>query len=234
MISIIIPVLNEAQIIERLLNHLAISSSEKNITEIIVVDGGSIDGTKEIVSLFSEKSDIKVLLLTSEKGRAKQMNLGAKNATGGVLYFLHADTLPPENFDFSILSQIQCGNVAGCFRMKFDGNHPILRISQWFTQFNKKFCRGGDQSLFIKAEIFSDLNGFDENYIVYEDCEFINRIYDNHNFTVINDHVLTSSRRYAQNGTWKLQYHFAIIHLKKILGASPEKLYNYYRDNIMS
>ncbi len=227
-ISIIIPILNEAEKISVLLQHLIFNSSEKNIAEIIVVDGGSSDNSSEIVSKFSN-----VKLLKSLKGRAKQMNIGAKNASGDILYFLHADSFPPKEFDYNIIRQVKKGNIAGCFRMKFDSSQPILRISQWFTRFNYKICRGGDQSLFITKDIFNALNGYNESFTVYEDCEFINRIYDNYSFTIIDKHVTTSARRYAQNGAWKLQYHFAVIHLKKWLGASAEDLHRYYKQHIV-
>jgi hypothetical protein len=86
-----------------------------------------------------------VALIQSEKGRAIQMNVGAKAATGNILYFLHCDSLP-RHFD-RIIDTVQNGNQAGCFRMKFDYRHPVLMISQWFTRFNHISCRGGDQSL---------------------------------------------------------------------------------------
>jgi len=234
MISIVIPVLNESENILKLLTHLSKEASTQNSMEIIVVDGGSTDETSNLVENFSEKSNLKTLLITSEKGRAKQMNAGARKATGQVLYFLHADSFPPKDFDNYIQASLNKGADAGSFRMKFDSNHPVLKVSQWFTQFNYKFCRGGDQSLFIKKEVFEQLQGYQESYIIYEDCEFINRIYDGYKFKVINAYLTTSARRYRKNGTAKLQYHFTIIHLKKLLGASPESLSNYYQKHIAS
>jgi rSAM/selenodomain-associated transferase 2 len=233
MISIIIPVLNESQTIGKLLVHLSENSTPSNISEIIIVDGGSMDGTQALVDSFSEKYPLKIVLVSSEKGRARQMNLGAQRASGKILYFLHADSFPPKDFDSRIHSEVKKGQIAGCFRMKFDSNHPVLRISQWFTQFNFKLCRGGDQSLFITQEAFRNLKGYNELYTIYEDCELVNRIYDHYNFVVINDFLTTSSRKYKQNGTLKLQFHFTVIHLKKRLGATPENLSAYYQKNIL-
>ncbi|MBL4663596.1 MAG: TIGR04283 family arsenosugar biosynthesis glycosyltransferase [Flavobacteriaceae bacterium] len=234
MISIIIPVLNESQTILKLLSHLSKKGSPQNVSEIIVVDGGSTDGTIDLVNNFLKKSSLNIFLITSEKGRAKQMNVGAKKSSGQTLYFLHADSFPPKNFDMFIISALKDGAKAGSFRMRFDSNHPMLKFSQWFTQFNYKFCRGGDQSLFITKEAFDQLQGYTESYIIYEDCEFISRVYNSYKFVVMKGYVTTSARKYKQNGTMKLQYHFSVIHLKKMFGASAENLSDYYQKYIAS
>jgi rSAM/selenodomain-associated transferase 2 len=214
------------------LDYISKNTSSENISEVIVVDGGSNDETSQIVTLFAANSNVVVRLLTSEKGRARQMNTGAKAATGKILYFLHADSFPPNCFDELIVSEINKGKAAGCFRMRFDTNHPLLKFSQWFTQFNVKLFRGGDQSLFISNELFDQMNGYDEQYVIYEDCEFISRLYKDHSFTIIPDYILTSARKYDEIGTWKLQYHFAVIHFKRSLGLSAEKLHQYYQRHI--
>ena len=117
-ISIIIPILNEEANIGKLLDHLIENSSKKNISEIIIVDGGSTDHSESIVKQFQN-----VIFLKSDKGRAKQMNVGAKNTIGNILYFLHADSFPPKHFDELIITEIKKGNLAGCFKMKFDSNN---------------------------------------------------------------------------------------------------------------
>ena len=238
-ISIVIPILNEASIICKLIEYLLKNSSEKNIVEIIIVDGGSEDSSVKVVNTFISKYNsnvsafsTKLKLIHSEKGRAKQMNAGAKKITGNILYFLHADSYPPKNFDKYIVNEVSKGNKAGGFRMKFDSNTFILKASQWFTRFNFKFFRGGDQSIFITKELFMSLNGYDESYIIYEDYNLISKIYDQFNYTIIKDYVITSARRYRKNGACKLQYHFAIIHLKKIMGSTATELHQYYKNNI--
>ena len=248
-ISIIIPILNEATTIVSLLKHV-LKSVKYQQHEILLIDGGSTDHTVEIVSEFianfyaqhhsstkrcvdhlfeNETSNLHIQLFSSEKGRAKQMNFGAQKATGTILYFLHADTIPPTHFDDYILTEVHEGNQAGCFRLKFDYPHPVLLVSQFFTRFNKSWCRGGDQSLFVLKSLFNELEGYDEAYAIYEDCEFINRLYEEDKFTVIPKSVKTSARKYKVNGTWKLQYHFAMIHIKKSKGATPEELHAYYK-----
>ncbi len=225
-LSIIIPVLNEESNIVRLLEYIQENSSNVNIKEILVVDGGSTDETKEAASQYD------VLVLHSEKGRARQMNLGAENAKGEVLYFLHADTFPPKNFDKIILNAIKKGTKTGCFRMKFDSDSRFLSFFSWFSRINHKICRGGDQSLFITRELFNKSGGYDEAYKIYEDNEFISRLYKIADFKILPDQVQTSARKYEQIGNFKLQFYFGIIHLKNYLGADPEQLYRYYKRKI--
>ena len=228
-LSIIIPVLNEEKSISELLDYLEKIKNPEFTNEIIVVDGGSIDATLQILKKYSA-----VKVLESKKGRACQMNFGAQNASSEILYFLHSDTFPPIGFDEAITKKVQKGFFSGCFKMKFDNNHLVLRVSQWFTKFNFKFCRGGDQSLFVEKNLFIKLNGFDENFLIYEDNELIHRLYQHSKFTVINQSVITSSRKYLKNGIWRLQFYFIMIHIKFAFGANQETLVNYYQKKIKS
>ena len=227
MISIIIPILNEAENIGKLLEHLRDNSSDENISDLIVVDGGSIDNSKAIIERFE-----RITYLSSEKGRAKQMNAGAKVAKGAILYFLHADSFPPKDFDQYIIKEIEKGNNAGCFRMQFDSNHWWLSSASWFTRFNWRACRGGDQSQFITKELFESIGGYDESFVIYEDNILIDELYKRNQFVVIPKTLKTSARRYKKHGVWKLQYHFAIIYWKRWNGANSDELFQYYKKNI--
>jgi len=227
-ISIIIPVYNEVEHIQSTLLYIESVLSKTVAYEIIVVDGGSVDGTKEKINPTET-----ILLIESPKSRAKQMNAGAKVATGNILYFLHCDSEPPENFDLAIQKQIEKGKRAGCFRMKFDLNHPLLMVSQWFTRFNHISCRGGDQSLFVCKKLFDTIGGFNEDFVIYEDNEIIERLYAKKQFIVLPQYVITSARKYKKNGIWRLQYHFGIIHLKRKLGYPITNLQAYYKKNIL-
>ena len=246
-ISVIIPVLNEEKVISQLLNHLKVSGSSINIAEIIVVDGDSTDNTQKIVANIRAVApravkkngvwnyddtipDIK--LVNSPKGRAKQMNIGAKHAKGDILYFLHADSLPPNGYDDLILKEVHKGNQAGCFRMQFDSAHWWLRLASWLTQFSWRACRGGDQSQFITRGLFDEIGGYDEDYIIYEDNILINELYKRKQFVVINKKIRTSARLYKKVGIWKLQYHFWTIYVKRWFGASAEDMLAYYKKYI--
>lgn len=240
-ISIIIPILNEAETIENLLNHLIENSSKENIAEIILVDGGSTDGSTDIVSGRAKSRPINlsplleetaIVVLNSAKGRAKQMNKGSEMATGDILYFLHADSFPPKIFDEHIINEVEKGHLAGCFRLQFNHNHWWLRLASWLTQFSWRACRGGDQSQFITKKLFNEIGGFDESFFIYEDNILINELYKRKQFKVINKKLMTSARRYEKQGIWKLQYHFWTIYVKKWFGASAEELHAYYKKHI--
>lgn len=245
-LSIIIPVFNEAETIKKFLHYVIKNLSGEIKVEILIIDGGSEDKTEAQVLKFlkdflekplkpnSNKYNafIKIKFLNSEQGRAKQMNFGAKNATGEILYFLHADSLPPQNFDFYILKEVQKGNPAGCFRMKFDSSHWWLQLAGWLTKYKWKGCRGGDQSQFITKSLFEEIEGFDENYVIYEDNILINELYKRNKFVVIPEVLTTSARRYREKGIWNLQYHFWVIHLKRWLGADAKELYEYYAKHL--
>jgi rSAM/selenodomain-associated transferase 2 len=227
-ISIIVPVLNEATTIGKLITYLKENSSSNTIKEVIIVDGGSTDNTKSILKKFN------INLLSCKKGRARQLNYGAKEASGELLYFLHADTFPPKNFDELILKSHLNGAETGCFRMQFDSKNPILQFFGWLSRINHTLCRGGDQSLFITKTLFEESNGFNENYMIYEDSEFISRLYKTTSFTILPQKVITSARKYRKKGWLRVQFHFGVIHLKNYLGASPEELYSYYSKKLLA
>jgi rSAM/selenodomain-associated transferase 2 len=239
-ISIVIPVYNESLRIINTLKYILAHSSVYNIIEIIVIDGGSTDDTVEKVqqwiALNKAENDLDITtvkLLQSEKGRARQMNLGAKEALGDIFYFLHADSFPPKYFDQFIVDEVKNGYNCGCFKMKFDSEHWWLKLAGWFTQFNWRICRGGDQSLFVTKELFNQVGRYDENYNIYEDNVLISKLYKAGTFKIIQQPLITSARHYQTHGVWKLQYHYWMVHLKKRLGASPESLFSYYKKNIL-
>lgn len=234
MISIIIPILNEAENLPRLISHLSAKTSDNsNLSEVILVDGGSIDGTQSIAQRLSKNYPyLNLTLVSSAKGRAKQMNTGAKEASGTILYFLHADSFPPQDYDKYIIEEVNKGNAAGCFRMKFNSNHWWLKLAGWLTQFNWRACRGGDQSQFITKDLFNEIGGYDESYIIYEDNILINELFARKQFVVIPHWIISSSRLYDTNGIWYVQYHFWMIYVKKWMGASPDELFSYYCKNL--
>ena len=226
-ISIIIPTYNEADNIGNVLKYLRENSSEENIREIIVSDGISDDNTLEIARSLGAR-----IVNFAHTGRAKQMNAGAKIATGDVFYFLHADSYPPRGFDRDILQSIDDGYGAGCFRMKWDMDHPLLNFFAWFTRFDCQWCRGGDQSMFITRPLFETLQGFNENYRFLEDYEIIPRIKKHSKFRVIQRDLITSARKYRKNGVVRLQLHVAKTYMMRAMGMDIDKVARAYYKGI--
>jgi len=128
-----------------------------------------------------------------------QMNFGARQAKGDVLYFVHADTLPPATYAEDILKNIQAGYPVGSYRTKFASDSLLLRFNAFFSRFNCIMCRGGDQTLYISKTLFEELNGYNEDYQIMEDYEFIMRARQTASFRVMSKAALISVRKYEQN-----------------------------------
>lgn len=226
MISIIIPTYNEADQVAQTISKVHAAKGD-HATEIIVADGGSTDETVAIAR------DCGAITLVSErKGRAAQMNKGSLMAKGEVLYFLHADSIPPKDFITFIINAQKKGAISGCFRLSFDYKHWFLKANCWFTRFNINAVRFGDQSLFITKDIFVKTGGFREDLVVMEDQEIIHRIKKYGRFTVMNAAVITSARKYHDNGIYKMQFIFFRIWLMYYLGYSQEYLLKLYKSLI--
>ena len=225
-IRIIVPTFNEEALIAHTLQGLLSITERSEGIEIIVSDA-STDRTPDIISGFP------ATLCHSTKGRAIQMNSGARLASGDILYFLHADTLPPETFIDDIRSAYGAEKKAGCFRMHFDDDHPLMTLFGWCTQFPMMICRGGDQSLFIDKALFLRIGGFDETLLIMEDYDIITRIEQHEPFHILHHEVTTSARKYHQNGIIPLQLAFATLHLMYALGFDQESIIRYYRENIV-
>lgn len=221
-ISIIVPIYNEAKKLPDFIDCL-FSALAKPDHQIIFVDGGSQDNSCKII-----ENTPRCNLIHAKKGRAKQMNAGAKHAKHSLLYFLHVDCIPPHGFDELLYHQIKKGKKAGCFQLKFDHSHFLLDMAAYATKFNSRFCRSGDQSLFVDKVLFKALNGFNEDYPICEDVELIDRLYKAYGFTVLPQKIVTSARRFKENGVLRLHFHHGMIHIMRYLGTPPESLYRYY------
>ncbi len=224
MISIIIPTYNEAGHIAKTLSALWKHDQANLISEIIVSDGGSTDDTPKI----AESEGVRVVT-SPKKGRAAQMNYGAMLATAPVFYFLHADTLPPKNFTSDIQASVQQGFAAGCYMLAFDHPHWFLRANCWFTRFDFDAIRFGDQSLFVSREGFKKAGGFCEQHLVLEDQHIIKKLKAMAPFRVIRKPVITSARKYLENGIYKTQGIFFVIYFMYRFGYSQQKLVTTYR-----
>lgn len=198
-LSVIIPTLNEAENINALLQRLFTNINRSNY-EVILVDAGSSDTTLEIAQQYPCK-----IIQSSKKNRAYQMNLGALEAACDILYFVHADTLPPNSFPHLIEKWTNSNCDLGCFRAKFDSDIKMLKFNSWFSKLPFDWTRGGDQSLFMRKEVFDRLDGFQESMSIMEDFHFIQKAKAAHfRFKIIPEYILISDRKYKNNSWWKV------------------------------
>ncbi|MEQ9403499.1 MAG: TIGR04283 family arsenosugar biosynthesis glycosyltransferase [Cyclobacteriaceae bacterium] len=221
-ISIIIPVLNEELYIESLLSFLY-NHSDQSQFEVIVVDGGSTDNTVNIVKEFPCK------LLFTAASRARQMNLGAREAKCEILYFVHADVRLAKDFTTEIHKSMGDGYISGCFSCRFvDPSLLLLKINAFFTRFPFRWCRGGDQTLFVLRELFYNLGGYNEEMVIMEDYELIDKLMDQGSFRVIRKDVSISARKYRKNNYLKVQ--LANLKAMKMYrkGESTVRIREYY------
>ena len=215
-ISVIVPTFNEADCLPRTLGSLR----EAENLEVLVVDGGSNDGTTEI----AERKGYRVL--RSPPGRALQMNAGARAASGSILLFLHADTRLTPGFDSTVLSALQKpGVVAGAFRLRIDVPGLSLRAIERAVEIRSRLLQMpyGDQGIFVPNETFHELGGFPE-LPVMEDFEFVRRLRRRGRIWIASLPVTTSGRRWQELGPWRTTWINQKVILGYYLGVSTERL----------
>ena len=223
-ISVIIPTYKEADQIEQLVHYLRAEAGPEPALEVIVADGQSPDDTAARAQRVGARA-----LICPQKGRGAQMNFGAAQATGDILYFLHADTYPPPNFAQEIRGAVAQGAGSGCFRLAFDDPHWFLRANAWFTRFNVEPVRFGDQSLFVRRSLFEQAQGYRTDLLVFEDQEITRRLKQLAPFQVLRGPAVTSARKYRENGVFRLQGIFTLITILYRLGVSQPTLVRVYR-----
>jgi rSAM/selenodomain-associated transferase 2 len=222
-VSIIIPTLNEAENIGRLIDYLK-ATADKSLSEIIVVDAQSSDNTEGVALQHGAR-----VVQSPKRGRAVQMNIGARIAKGDILYFVHADCFPPPTYLNDILEAFTEGYPMGCYRYRFDSDRFLLKINAFFTRFNPIFCRGGDETLFVERTVFEKLNCFDERFCIMEEYDFIKRARTQYRFKIIPKYAVVSARKYETNTWWQVQKaNFKVFSMFN-KGESPEKMARTYR-----
>ena len=222
-ISIIMPVLNEAELVER-----SLAAIEKTPDlEIVVVDGGSQDGTVEL----AKAANVKVF--SAPAGRARQMNAGAAAATGEILLFLHADTRLPAGFEMLVHQSLERpGSVAGAFRLQIDGSMPCLRAIELGVNWRSRLLGlpYGDQAIFLPATVFKEIGGFPDLPIM-EDFELIGRLKRRGRIAIAPARAITSARRWQKLGIWKTTAINQLAIAAYLLGVSPHRIARWYSRN---
>ena len=223
-ISIIIPAVDEASIIARAVLQFT-QHNHSSFLEVIVVDGGSRDQTKEVAFGAGAK-----VIESPKRNRAAQMNLGARSAKFSLLYFVHADVQVPASFYDDIFLSINNGFESGCYRSDFESYPGLMRLNAYLTRFNLLTFRGGDQTLFITKSAFTKLNCFDEYYTIMEDYDFIARLWKAKiPFALIQKDVVISVRKYEKNSWLRVQIANGIAIFLFKQKKSPEVIKKYYR-----
>ncbi len=222
-ISIIIPTYNEAKHIRHTVMNLR-QHGGLSVVEIIVIDGGSQDNT-----LAEAKAAGAIVLSSPQKGRAAQMNFGAKHAKGDILYFVHADVSVPASYTTDIQDALTKGHDLGCYRYQFDSPHFMLKINAYFTRFNFLFCRGGDQTLYITRKLFDQLGGFDERFVIMEDYDILVRATRLARLKIIPKNAIVSARKYENNSWLRVQLANLTAMLLFNFKANPQRIARTYK-----
>ncbi len=225
-VHLIIPVVNEVENLRSLLPYLTGELAGRGT--ITVADGGSTDGTEEVVGRLTQVH----YLPCKQRGRARQMNEAAAVEPDryDVLYFVHADTRPPRGFYEDIRRSVAQGNPVGCYRFRFDSPHPLLAINAFCTRFPGLACRGGDQSLYLTTNAWRALGGFDDGMQIMEDYDIIQRACERFPFRVIPRSVIVSARKYRANGWFRVQMANLTVFRMYKKGAPQRAMVERYRE----
>ena len=219
-LSIIIPVLNEQRTIAATLADL----DRVEAAEVIVVDGGSTDRTAESVRATSAR------LVVSPRGRAMQMNAGARQAAGDVLLFLHADTKLPAGASRDIhecMADARC--AGGRFDIRLDSTRPLLRLVGRMISLRSRLTRvaTGDQAIFVRRAVFERLGGFPEIPLM-EDVAFSRALKKEGSIACLRARVTSSARRWEQHGPVRTILLMWVLKLLYLAGVPPARLKRLY------
>jgi rSAM/selenodomain-associated transferase 2 len=238
MVSVVIPVYNEEKALPHTLHELFYQCGDY---EVIVVDGGSTDRTCEIVQEFTLSTQTSansvephtalrpLRFFTAPKGRASQMNVGAKHAIGDWLLFLHADTvLPPGAIQRLNEMELNLTIQAGGFMHQFSGDDWRLKLISFLDNFRCIRSRiiYGDQALFVRRTLFEQLGGF-PNRPILEDVAFCERLIAVTTPLLLSPSVVTDARKFLKMGVWRsfLRVLLIILHVEFRLPVLPRAFF---------
>jgi rSAM/selenodomain-associated transferase 2 len=226
LISIITPLINEEAYVRPFLDNL------RNLDgsfELIIVDGGSSDGTLDEVKKNITQFDNKVKLLRASAGRTVQMNRGAEEASGKILLFLHVDCLIPKDSLNVIETRILNGGViGGAFKQVFSNQDLFLRIVSVFGNLRSRLTGTffGDYGIFLMKDLFRRIGGYDD-VLFLEDVELCRKARQYGKLTQIDRYIFTSSRKYLSEGKVRLTIIFILVCLLNLLKCRPRFFVRY-------
>jgi rSAM/selenodomain-associated transferase 2 len=222
MLSIVVPALDEAANLERLLPHTAARCPG---AEIIVVDGGSADATRDVVARHPAARWVE-----SARGRARQMNAGAGVARGDALLFLHADSLLPDGAEVAITRALRdSAVVGGRFDVRFSSPRWPFRMIAALMNRRSRLTRisTGDQGIFVRRAAFDALGGYSDIPLM-EDVELSARLRRLGAIACLDDHITTSSRKWEREGILRTIVLMWTLRLLYFCGADPARLHRWY------
>ena len=219
-ISVIIPTLNEESHIEKTLQ--SVIKQEGNY-EFYVVDGGSTDNTVVIAKRYA-------CVISSKRGRAIQMNAGAKLCKGDILLFLHADTLLPDNAFREIRKRMKDDTVVGgSFYIEFDADNFILRGISFISRFDFRIFHFGDQGIFVRRDVFQALRGYKEIPIM-EDYDFYKRLAGQGKVVLLRMPVISSARKFVKKRVVRQLLINKLVVLSYLAGVDIQTIKRFYDD----
>jgi len=220
-IAVIVPVLNEQAALPALIDRLKMLS----VDEVVVVDGGSMDGTCDLLDVSGLR------WITAPAGRAVQMNTGSAICLSDIYLFIHSDTeIDSSCFDAIKAAMQHPETVGGRFEVRLSGGHPALRMIAWFINLHSRLSgiSTGDQCLFVRRSVFMRMGGFPELPLM-EDIEFSKRLKRQGRIACLRERVTTSSRRWEQHGILKTVLLMWCLRLLYWLGVPAARLATMYR-----
>ncbi len=225
------PVLDEAVDIG---GHLSQLRQHPSLNAVIVVDGGSRDGTREIVQALIDDGanggGAAMRLIEAPSGRALQMNAGAVESRADVLLFLHADTQLPTTAIEQVREAICRGAAWGRFNTRLDGEHGLFRVIEWFMNVRSALTRvaTGDQAIFVRSDVFHMLGGY-APIALMEDVELCSRLKWVGQPARIRATVIASTRRWRAGGIVRTVLLMWSLRLLYWFGVAPARLQRRYR-----
>lgn len=221
-ISIIIPVYNEISMIDKLMKNL---KQFKDSCEIIFVDGGSSDGTDLRISENYR------LIYSPKKGRSNQMNYGADQSRGEILFFLHADSILPVDALIQIQNIISNGYRVGCFKIKFNSKNILMKICGLMSNLrvSMRNIAFGDQGIFIRKDYFYKLGGFSEIPLMEDYKLSMDIKADGEKIVLAKSKIKTSERRFIEDGRLKTMAKMQKLQYMYRKGENIEVISKLYR-----